>query len=90
MLFMPLYDFKCSKCDEIFEKNLHIGFKTKPKCPKCNSSKAVSKLITAPSGIIFKGSGFYSTDSRKTTVKKDLPAKCKKCDKLKRCEVKDS
>jgi len=76
---MPVYDFKCSKCDISFEKDLKMGFKDMPKCPKCESSKDVTKLISAPSGIIFKGSGFYKTDSR-------AEEKCSKCEKKKVCQ----
>jgi predicted nucleic acid-binding Zn ribbon protein len=35
------------------------------KCPKCKGK--LKKLIGAGSGIIFKGSGFYATDYRKTS-----------------------
>ncbi len=50
----------------MFEKTLSFGVKTKPACPKCGSKKT-KKMLSMP-GIVFKGSGFYKTDS--ATAKK--------------------
>lgn len=57
---MPLYEFRCKKCSAVFE---HLTKNKKaPPCPECESA-AVERLLSAP-GVIFKGSGFYKTDSR--------------------------
>ena len=60
---MPTFDFRCKKCENVFEASLPFGSKQKPACPACGS-KANEKLMTPPLGIHFKGSGFYKTDSR--------------------------
>lgn len=59
---MPRFDFECKKCGHAFEATLPFGAATKPTCLACGS-KVVEKLI-APPGIVFKGSGWYKTDSR--------------------------
>lgn len=58
---MPNYDFKCSACDMHFKKSLPYGSKELPACPKC---KGKTQKILTPPMTIFKGSGFYKTDSR--------------------------
>lgn len=59
---MPNYSFKCTQCDTTFMKSMTFGSKELPACPKCRGK--TQKIITAPS-MIFKGSGFYKTDSNK-------------------------
>ena len=59
---MALFDFKCLKCGHEFEHELPAGKKTVPKCLECGHPKT-QKLLSAP-GVIFKGKGFYKTDSR--------------------------
>jgi putative FmdB family regulatory protein len=59
---MPVYEYECQSCHHRFEKKQ--GFHDKPveKCPKCGA-KPRRVIHSAP--VIFKGSGFYITDSRK-------------------------
>jgi len=64
---MPTYDYECTKCGHEFEFFQKMTDKTLSECPKCGSQ--VKRLIGAGSGIIFKGSGFYATDYRKTAAK---------------------
>ena len=61
---MPVYEYECGHCRHRFE--VRQGFKDKPQaeCPQCQG-KARRVFHAAP--IIFKGSGFYVTDSRKDT-----------------------
>ena len=56
---MPIYSYKCENCGEIFDKLGKAGGNGKVKCVKCNSD---TQRVFSPVGIIFKGSGFYSTD----------------------------
>lgn len=60
---MPTYDYKCQVCGHEFEKFQSITAKPVRKCPVCGKLK-VKRLIGAGAGVIFKGSGFYSTDYR--------------------------
>lgn len=57
---MPLYEYKCNKCDEEFEMMIGLTETKKPSCPKCKS-KSVNKVF---SRCIFKliGKGFYAND----------------------------
>ena len=53
---MPLYDYECLSCGNVFE--VRQGFNDAPEaeCPDCNHE---SKRLFRPVGVIFKGSGFY-------------------------------
>lgn len=59
---MPIYTYRCESCGVQFER--HQSFNDAPlkTCPECRK-KALKKVIT-PTKIIFKGSGFYSTDHK--------------------------
>ena len=56
---MPIYSYKCGKCGEVFDKLVKAGGNGKVKCVECKSD---TQRVFSPVGIIFKGSGFYSTD----------------------------
>ena len=71
---MPTYVYACDSCGNQFER--FQSFKDEPlqTCPSC--AGAVRRVFQ-PVGIVFKGSGWYVTDSRKTnsaTVNGDDPA----------------
>lgn len=57
---MPTYDYECKSCHHTFEAFQSIKDEPLKKCPKCG--KAVRRLFGGGMGIIFKGSGFYTTD----------------------------
>jgi putative FmdB family regulatory protein len=59
---VPLYDYQCKQCQKITE--VRHGFKDTydQPCPACGGTLA---RVFNPAGIVFKGSGFYITDSRK-------------------------
>src|SRR4026207_1122012 len=65
---MPLYSYECENCGAQFERRQ--GFDDEPVrvCPECKK-KAVHRVITA-AGVIFKGSGFYSTDNKGSSSSK--------------------
>ncbi len=58
---MPLYEYQCQECGVRFERRQSFSDEPVRRCPDC--SGPVERLIQ-PAGIIFKGSGFYVTDSR--------------------------
>jgi len=66
---MPTYEYKCTKCGHLFEAFQKISDAPVKKCPKCNSP--VERIISGGAGIIFKGSGFYITDYKKSGEKKE-------------------
>ncbi len=59
---MPLYDYRCSGCHKVIE--VRHGFDETYEQP-CDSCGAKLQRVIGPAPIIFKGSGFYVTDSRK-------------------------
>ncbi|MEW5945007.1 MAG: zinc ribbon domain-containing protein [bacterium] len=58
---MPLYEYECRRCGARFEKSQSVSDPPVKRCPECRGE--VSKVFH-PVGIVFKGSGFYSTDAR--------------------------
>lgn len=67
---MPTYDYECDACGHKFEKFQPITARSIRKCPSCGKLK-VRRLIGTGAGIIFKGSGFYQTDYRSESYRKD-------------------
>jgi putative FmdB family regulatory protein len=59
---MPLYDYQCSKCQNVVE--VRHGFDDQYAQP-CSVCGGELRRVINPAPIIFKGSGFYVTDSRK-------------------------
>ena len=59
---MPIYGYQCSKCSNNYDKKEGFDAPPRQKCPKCGGK--AQRVIQAPP-IVFKGSGFYKTDSRK-------------------------
>jgi putative FmdB family regulatory protein len=60
---MPTYEYECKKCENRFDAFQSMSDDPLKTCPECGGR--VKRLIGAGAGIIFKGSGFYVTDSRK-------------------------
>jgi putative FmdB family regulatory protein len=59
---MPTYDYRCEKCGHSFELFQKMSDARLKACPKCGGE--VRRLIGPGAAVIFKGSGFYSTDYR--------------------------
>lgn len=59
---MPTYEYECSKCAATHEVVQKMSDPTLTECPVCGHSP-IRKLFTGV-GVVFKGSGFYRTDSR--------------------------
>ena len=79
---MPIYEYECSHCQFKFERKQ--GFDDEPltTCPKCQGK---ARRVLHPTPVIFKGSGFYTTDNRKGSAseetKEGRPAKDKREEK---------
>jgi len=58
---MAVYDYNCENCGATFEVERPMGFSGRVKCPECGSTRTAK--VFAPAGVVFKGSGFYVTDS---------------------------
>ncbi len=65
---MPIYEYACTACGERTEAKQ--GFDDPPleDCPHCGGRL---RKLYSPVGIVFKGSGFYSTDYGRGLTKKD-------------------
>src|SRR3990172_719151 len=59
---MPTYAYRCENCGVQFDRFQTFSEPTLVRCPECGED-ALRKLY-GPVGIVFKGSGFYSTDHR--------------------------
>ena len=60
---MPTYEYKCDACGHQFERFQSIMAPPVKRCPECGKAK-VRRLFSVGAGLIFKGSGFYTTDYR--------------------------
>ncbi len=70
---MPTYDYKCKKCDHVWDVYHSIKAAPIKKCPACGKG-AAERQISAGAAILFKGSGFYLTDYRSDNYKKAAAA----------------
>ncbi len=59
---MPIYTYRCESCGVQFEREQSFSEAPLKICPECRK-KSLKKVIS-PVGVIFKGSGFYSTDHK--------------------------
>jgi len=64
---MPTYEYECQKCGHRFEVFQSMSEAPRKRCPKCRGK--VRRLVGGGAGIVFKGSGFYTTDYRSSSYK---------------------
>ena len=62
---MPTYEYECLSCGKSFEAFQSMSEAPLAACPSCG--KKVRRVIHGGTGVIFKGSGFYVNDSRKSS-----------------------
>jgi putative FmdB family regulatory protein len=78
---VPTYEYACTACGERLEAKQSFDDPPLEECPQCGGK--LRKLFS-PVGIVFKGSGFYSTDAKKkpaTSSSSDKPSRSDKSDK---------
>lgn len=61
---MPTYTYACSDCDERVEVVQSFTSDPLTECPRCGGRL---RKVFHPVGVVFKGSGFYVTDSRSSS-----------------------
>lgn len=61
---MPTYDYACAACGHRFERFESLGDDAPKPCPQCGKKRA-RRMLGTGAGLIFKGSGFYTTDYKK-------------------------
>ena len=72
---MPTYQYRCLKCNKDFDYIQKMVDPPLAVCIHCNGK--VKRIISAGAGIIFKGSGFYCTDYRSDSYKKQAERESK-------------
>jgi len=88
---LPLYEYRCLKCERHTEKIENLNGPHLKKCPHCGGK--MESVITAPA-IQFKGSGWYVTDYGKKTSggdsgKSEKSEKQEKAEKAEKSEKSD-
>jgi putative FmdB family regulatory protein len=66
---MPIFDYQCEACGHTFDALQKVGEGPLRKCPKCGKLK-LKKQMAAPN-FHLKGSGWYKTDFKDKSAKKD-------------------
>ena len=69
---MPTYSYACTACDHRFDAVQSFSDDALTICPVCGGR--LRKVFSAV-GVVFKGSGFYATDSRAAKSAASGPAK---------------
>ena len=67
---MPTYQYQCSACEHAFEAFQSFSDEPLTSCPEC---KGEVKKVYSAVGVVFKGSGFYRTDSRGAATSSSAP-----------------
>ena len=68
---MPTYQYACTECEHAFEQFQSFSDASLTECPQCQGR--LRKVYNAV-GVVFKGSGFYRTDSRGSSSSSSDPA----------------
>ena len=71
---MPTYEYVCKKCGYTFEELQMFSEPPLKRCPRCNTDN-LAKAIGTGSGLIFKGTGFYLTDYKRSNSSTSAGAK---------------
>jgi putative FmdB family regulatory protein len=74
---MPTYEYLCPKCGHEFEQFQSMKDEPLKRCPQCRKL-GLKRLVGAGAGLIFKGTGFYITDYKKTGSPESVKAEGEK------------
>lgn len=84
---MPTYEYACTSCGNRLE--VYQSFSADP-LEKCELCGGPLRRVFHPVGVLFKGSGFYSTDSRSKKADKGKSSETKKAESKSAETKKDS
>lgn len=68
---MPTYEYECDVCNHRFEVEQNMRDDPLTECPRCSGPV---RRVFSPNSVIFKGSGFYCTDSKQSAKPHEEPA----------------
>lgn len=68
---MPTYEYRCLDCQHQYEKREGFDAPALQECPTCGGT---ARRVLQATAVVFKGSGFYKTDSRKPETARSAPA----------------
>lgn len=72
---MPTYDYACAVCGHRFERFESISDDGPKECPRCGKKRG-RRMLGTGAGLIFRGSGFYTTDyKKKSGAESEKPGK---------------
>jgi putative FmdB family regulatory protein len=84
---VPIYEYKCRKCEAVLERIQGLSDRPLSKCPSCGGKL---ERMMSPGAFVLKGNGFYATDyagkgkkpdSCPASAGGDAPAACGGCPK---------
>jgi putative FmdB family regulatory protein len=76
---MPTYEYRCKSCGYEFEEFQSMSDDVLVICPKC-AEPSLKRLMSSGAGLLFKGSGFYLTDYKKSNTSTSSAGSSKKSD----------
>lgn len=85
---MPIYEYRCTSCGNLFEYFQKITDSPKHECEKCGGQ--LKRLISGGIGPIFKGTGFYQTDYKNSSNESSKYSKKEKSDVKKEAKTESS
>ena len=62
---MPIYEYACDDCAELFERSQSIHDDSRPACPACDS--AMTRRLISATSFQLKGGGWYVSDYKKSS-----------------------
>jgi putative FmdB family regulatory protein len=63
---MPTYEYQCKNCGHELEEFQSMTEEPLTRCPECGTDSLI-RIMGGGSGLIFRGTGFYLTDYRKSS-----------------------
>jgi putative FmdB family regulatory protein len=83
---MPTYEYACRSCGEHHDVVQKFGDEPLTECPSC---RGPLRKVFGAVGVVFKGSGFYKTDSRASAKNGGKPEKADKAEKSEKSDKTD-
>jgi putative FmdB family regulatory protein len=69
---MPTYEYRCPSCEHAFELIQRMSDESGAECPECGA--AAERVVSGGAGFLFRGDGFYITETRSKEYKEKAKA----------------